>query len=364
MIRCVHRATHSGKSAGSRPTGTATRVVAVLVVAMSLGACASTSQRAANEAGEQDVLSGIPVPESADEARSLARQAYGAGDLDGALYMLVQAVRLDPEDAQSLYSIGAIHETKGNTELAARAYSQAVEIDPSHALAQQQHGSMLMKAGDLRAARKALQIAIDNDSTLWRPHDLLGVIADMEERYKDAIAHYSAAIALRPTAASIVNNRGYSKYLAGMIEAAEADFRLALEIDASHQRAWQNLGLIYARQKKYDEARWAMEMYMPKHVAANDIGYVAMLDGEFERAALLFEEAIRLSPRYYPTAEANMRELERRRPSNQVLSLGNNAGNDSSSPLQQIQVEPEPYTEADAETGSPQAAVTSAATTR
>lgn len=350
-----------------RQTGM-TRLATLLLVVATISGCASTSQRQGDAADERAALSGLPVASSADEARTLAREAYSKRDLDLTVYLLTQAVEMDPEDAQSMYAIGAIQESKGNTEFAARAYSRAVEVDPSHALAQQQHGTMLLRAGDRKGARKALEAAIKEDATLWRAHDLLGVIADMDEEYDDAIAHYSAAIALRPTAASIVNNRGYSKYLAGRLDAAEADFRLALEIDASHQRAWQNLGLIYARQKKYDQARWAMEMYMPKHVAANDIGYIAMLDGEYDRAAALFEEAILLSPRYYPTAVANQRELERRSRPNGALALREADAAELESLLHPVQVEPTVYSESlpapsadDVPSGSPQAAVSDGA---
>jgi Flp pilus assembly protein TadD len=49
------------------------------------------------------------------------------------------------------------------------------------------------------------------------------------------------------------------------------------------------------------------------HVAANDVGYIAMLSGDYAMAEVLFADAIRLSPRYYETANENTAELRRRR---------------------------------------------------
>ena len=48
-------------------------------------------------------------------------------------------------------------------------------------------------------------------------------------------------------------------------------------------------------------------------MAANDVGYIAMISGDYAAAELLFADAIRLSPRYYETANENAAELRRRR---------------------------------------------------
>jgi len=256
---------------------------------------------------------------SADDARRQAAEAYAAGDLETALVMFVEAASLDPQDSHSLYAIGAIHENRGNQEQAVRAYRRAVEVNPKHALAQQQLGAAQLRARDLDAAEASLNAALAADPKLWRAHDLLGVIADMREQHEEAIAHYSSAIALQPSEPSIVNNRGYSYYLSGDYDAAEADFRLALRIDQNYGRAWQNLGLVRARQQRYDEARGMMERVVPRHVAANDAGYIAMLNGDYPQARALFTDAISLSPRYYPTAVENLSKLDQRQSSSDLL---------------------------------------------
>jgi len=256
---------------------------------------------------------------SADDARRQAAEAYAAGDRETALVMFVEAASLDPQDSHSLYAIGAIHENRGNQELAVRAYRRAVEVNPKHALAQQQLGAAQLRARDLDAAQASLNAALAADPKLWRAHDLLGVIADMREQHDEAVAHYSSAIALQPSEPSIVNNRGYSYYLSGDYNAAEADFRLALRIDQNYGRAWQNLGLVRARQQRYDEARGMMERVVARHVAANDVGYIAMLNGDYSEARVLFTDAISLSPRYYPTAVDNLAKLDERQSSSDLL---------------------------------------------
>lgn len=294
-----------------------------LLVAGLLGGCASVPASGPAAAGGSDALyegqpetvyaTEFPVSSAAD-ARQRAAEALAEGDTDRALYMYVQAVRLDPEDSESLYRIGALHERRGNRNLAARAFARAVEIDPEHAAALEGLGIAYFGARETEAAQDVLEraVAADSGARLWRAHNVLGVIADMAGEHAAAVEHYSAALTARPGAASLLNNRGYSKYLAGDFEAAAADFRAALEADPDYPRAWENLGLLHARQGNYATALSALSRVKERHVAANDVGYIAMLDGDYAAAERLFDQAKRESPRYYETAEKNLAELRRR----------------------------------------------------
>jgi Flp pilus assembly protein TadD len=235
--------------------------------------------------------------------------------------MLLQAVELDPRDADSMHAVGAIHARKGNAELAARAYAHAVEMDGNHALALQDLGVARFREQETDAAKLLLERAVAADPALWRAHNVLGVIADERGDHHGAARHYSAALALRPGTASILNNRGYSNYMAGNFDSAEADLLAAVAADPRYGRAWHNLGLLYARQRRYGFALSALSNVMARYVAANDVGYVAMQDGDYDAASMLFEEAIRLSPRYYAMAEQNFAELRTRRGGDAVLSI-------------------------------------------
>lgn len=294
-----------------------------LLVAGLVTGCASVPETPAGRdgspgaglySGQPETVYATEFPvESAEDARRRAAEALNERDTDRALYFYVQAVDLDPEDADSLYRIGAIHERKGNRNLAVRAFARAIELEPAHGPALEGLGVAYFEARETERARETLERAIAADPTRWRAENVLGVIADMDGQYEAAIAHYSAALALRPGSASLLNNRGYSRYLAGDHEAAEADFRAALAANADYERAWQNIGLLYARQRKYGLALNAMSNVMARHVAANDIGYIAMLDGDYNAAEILFTEAKRASPRYYETVEKNLVELRSRR---------------------------------------------------
>jgi len=272
--------------------------------------------------GEPDALHATEYPvDSAAEGRARAQEALASRDVDLALYLYIQAVNLEPDDTESLFMIGAIHENRGNSELAARAFAEVCELEPENAMAQQGLGIALFDSRRFEEAVVPLTRAVELDPTLWRVHNTLGIIADRNEQYDLAVSHYTSAIDLQPMLASVRNNRGYSKYLAGDLEAAKRDFLVATDIDPQYERAWRNLGLVYAREKNYDLALRTMKRAIPEHVALNDVGYVAMLDGNYGVARRMFEDAVVKSPRFYQTAQDNLTELRRLTSSSPLLAV-------------------------------------------
>lgn len=284
-----------------RVVGTAWLALCVLAAGGCSGALA---RRAADEA---------PAVRSSEDARGRAIAARAQGDLDLALRLFVEAVEANPSDVDSLFAIGALYDQREDKVRAARAYARVVQIDPAHAAALEGLGLCYFEDRQLEQARPLLTRAAVADRTLWRSHNALGLIADALGEHAVALTHFDAALALRPGTAAILNNRGYSSYLAGKFSDAERDFRAALTADSSYERAWHNSGLLHARRGDYESAVSTLSRVTTPHVAANDIGYIAMLNGDYAWAERLFADAMRLSPRYYATADENAAELRRRR---------------------------------------------------
>jgi Flp pilus assembly protein TadD len=288
----------------ARP-GVRPRAAAILTLAL-LGAvagCAGAPEQADAEAATPAVV----------DARTEASEARAKGDLEAALRLFVEAAEQNPTDAEAFFEIGSIYDQRGDAALAARAYSRAVQIDPQHSRALEGLGLRYFADRQLDQAYPLLQRAAAADAELWRAHNALGLIADTRGEHEAAAAHFAAALAVRPGSATILNNRGYSSYLAGNFDAAERDFRAALSADPGYEKAWQNLGLLYARRGEYRMALATLGRVVEEYVAANDVGYIAMLSGDYTAAERLFAEAIRLSPRYYQAANENTAELRRRR---------------------------------------------------
>ncbi len=203
--------------------------------------------------GEPEVVFATEFPlDSAEEAVTRADRALLQGDMDLALYMYVRAYDMQKDNLHALMRIGRIHESRGNNELAKRAFTTVVRIDPTHTEALQSLGLIYLHAKRHDEALILLERAVAGDPTLWRAQNGIGVIADIRREHDTAIGAYDAALAINPNAPSVLNNRGYSLYLDGQYPEAARDFIAAAEMGV--EKAWLNLGLVLARQKRYSEA--------------------------------------------------------------------------------------------------------------
>ena len=274
-----------------------------------------SSKNQANEStglyeGEPEVVFATEFPvESAEEAVARADHALVQGDMDLALYMYVRAYDMDNENLHALMRIGGIHESRDNYELAKRAFTAVLQVDPTHPKALQSLGLIYLQAKRHDEALALLEQAVAwssffGDPTLWRAQNGIGVIADIRGDHDKAISAYDAALATNPNASSVLNNRGYSYYLEGQYQQATRDFVAAADLGL--ERAWLNLGLVQARQKKYSVAVHTMTRLVASEVAYNDVGYIAMRQGDLGIAESYFRKAIQISPRYFEAAQRSL----------------------------------------------------------
>jgi Tfp pilus assembly protein PilF len=293
--------------------------IGVMVCAALLSGCASMGEtsdgQSAAEArpsfydgGEPEVVFATEFPvESVEDAIARADQALGGRDMDLALYMYVRAYDLDKENVYALQRIGEIHDARGNARLASMAFNAALRYDPANAIVLQSLGLIYLHAKRHDEAESLLQRAIAEDPSLWRSHSGIGILADMRGEHQQAIESHDAALAVNPNDVSLRNNRGYSLYLAGEYAEAAEDFTTAGIGGA--ERAWLNLGLVRARQKRYPEAVQMMSRAVDREVAFNDVGYIAMRQGDLGVAEIYFQKAIEVAPRYFEEAQRNLDEL-------------------------------------------------------
>jgi Tfp pilus assembly protein PilF len=261
--------------------------------------------------GEPEVVFATEFPvESAQEAIARADRALANGDTDLALYMYVRAYDLEKDNVHALARIGEIHESRDNMQLATSVFTSILRLDPAHTGALQSLGLIYLQLRRHDEAQALLERAVAENPALWRAQNGIGVIADMRGEHTKASDAFNAALAANPGNASLLNNRGYSLYLDGRYSEAAEDFVAAAMQGA--ERAWLNLGLVRARQKKYSEAVRMMRRTVDSEVAYNDVGYIAMRQGDLAVAESYFRKAIAASPRYFEVAQRNLTELRDR----------------------------------------------------
>ena len=282
-----------------------------------LSGCASTPEandEAMADAGLNDdsidVLFATEFPVSSEEeAIARADQAIREGEIDKALFYYGRALKFRPDNVDLLVIIAEAQFRRQNFAFAKRAFLMAKHHDPNDSRALEGLGLIYMSEGRDADAVSNLTSAVANDEKLWRSHNALGVYADKADDYPAAQQHYNLALSINPDAAHVLNNRGYSKYLAGDIQGATLDFFTAAN-DRGFSQAWVNLGKIYAEEGMYHDAISTYKLVMSEPSALNNTGYSAIENGDFIKAEHYLSEAIRLSPTYFPSAEENLALLQ------------------------------------------------------
>ena len=294
------------------------KISSILAIAMVSSACVSAPSHGntgamADDFGDDslDVLFATEFPvASKDEAMAKASLAYRDREFDKSQFYLVRALKFDVTDVNVLAQIGNLHVLQGNGLLAGRAFNFALQHDPQHAESLQGLGLLYFRAGNDDKARELLELSVAGSAGMWRAYNALGVIADRDKNYELALEYYNTALEIQPRSDSILVNRGYSRYLNKNYHDAALDFyEVAKRSD--NPKAWRNLAMVYARQGWYDAALESYMEVLDAPEAHNQIGAIAMDNGDTDAALFFLNEAVRLSPTYFANAEKNLAELRR-----------------------------------------------------
>ncbi len=113
-------------------------------------------------------------------------------------------------------------------------------------------------------------------------------------QYPESIQRYHRLIRDDPKNAALVSNLAFTIMESGDEISAEAEYRHALTIDSNYENAAVDLGLLLARQRRYQEALALLVPAIGESAAHHNLGVIAIDCGdectarqEFERAASL-----------------------------------------------------------------------------
>lgn len=306
-----------------------------------LSACANQSTQP--KAFDSALYDGRPVETLSSDAAPLTEtEAIQRGDYalknnntDLALYEYLRS--LDFPDTQyrdkTLYTVGRIHQSRGNLDLSEQAYLLALEANPNNILVLEQLGSNYTKQGDKKqgesyflrainadqlrlASREKIdaanisvaqidQLSSDNNSPALA-YMGLGILYDVKAQHDVAKGFYRHALHIQPKSSKALMNMGYSYYMSGEYAPAKRYTLAALEQDGNNQRAQNNLALIYLGEGETQRALNVFMRFMDAPEALNNVGYFLILQGKPEQAIPFLQQAIDKKPSYYKVANENL----------------------------------------------------------
>jgi Tfp pilus assembly protein PilF len=245
------------------------KTLAVLVLAVTLGACASGAADGQSPvAADAGTFAPEPLLERADTALDEGLMEVAMGH-----YQVV--LRHQPDNARARLGMAEITLAAGDLPAARTAFEAQTTHPELGPRAYQGLGLAYLKAGRPDKARAPLEAAVLADSFLWRAWNGLGTVHDREENWTEAQRCYDAALAAAPPGAAgiIHNNMGFSLILQGRHAEATAHLMEAARRDRTQTLPRTNLRLALAWQGRYDEA---VAGARPAERAAvlNNVGYV------------------------------------------------------------------------------------------
>lgn len=239
-------------------------------------------------------------------ALSVAERALDEGNLDTALASLNRLVQADSQNVAALQLLARLHAITGNAEQQRAVVEMILGIRPEDPQSLEYLGLLALDAGQLAAATEYLELAIAGDPNRWSALNGLGIIADEQQHYEAAQAYFLRGLTIVPGHPKLTANLGWSLVLGGETQAAEIQLRKALERAPDVVTTKSNLAFCIALQGRYDEALQIYSELYGASVAANNVGYAALVRRDRERAKVYLQDAMQLKPSFYIKASNNM----------------------------------------------------------
>lgn len=251
------------------------------------------------------------IPDVANDSTLLmqAELAMDSGDLGAALEHINKLLQSNPDDVRGLQMLLSLHTANNNVQGQRASARKLLELRPRHGQSFERLGLLALAGGRLELAADFLEEAVAVDPDRWAAWNGLGVVADAQARYDDAQNYYLRGLQIIPGHPRLIANLGWSNLLSGHVQEAEHLLRESAKNAPNDLTTRSNLAFCVALQGRYQEAVHLYENLYGKSVAANNVGYAALLRDDIEIASHYFKEAMRLEPSFYRRAANNLQQV-------------------------------------------------------
>jgi Tfp pilus assembly protein PilF len=271
--------------------------------------CASTPK---DDAAGQPVAAPVSDKTKKEQEARFIKDIYRAldeGNIATADALLVRVVQINRKSVEARLARGEIFLQQANYGPAIKIFRTLIKEKKLVARSYQGLGVARLQLGQPVAAKQAFDKAVSLDGELWRTWNGLGYYYDSVKDWKQAEQSYNRALKLRRDKPTLFNNRGFSKLMQSRYKDAIVDFQTALQLNPHLKVTRMNIRLAQAWLGRYVEAiAGASKKDLPE--VLNNIGYVAMLKGEYTAAQAYFSRAMELSPSFNEAAANNLKKLE------------------------------------------------------
>ena len=229
-------------------------------------------------------------------------------DLQNTISTLHNVLRADPKNYDAHLKLGEIYLQMAEPAEAIKQFTAALPSSEHDARAKEGLGLAFLKLGDNASAQRYFSEALSDDDKLWRAHLGIAELADQARDWAAAEKSYQAAIAASPQSAAIYNNLGLSYTRQRRYDEAIAQFQKSLSLRAS-PAARANMRFAYAMKGDYLTALAGVSRENLSD-ALNNVGYAAMMRGDYDAAEAYLTRAVESRASFHSQAADNLRMLK------------------------------------------------------
>jgi serine/threonine-protein kinase len=198
------------------------------------------------EQNKEPVLNSTGIRSSETSAQDLLRRGEDKsqnGDYTGAIEDFNQALRLDPNSADTYNNRGLVRYRLGDKPGAMADFNQALRLNPNSADTYNNRGSILAEQSDIKGAMADFDQALRLDPNLANAYNNRGVIRRRLGDTEGAIKDFNQALVIKDNYLEAYKNRGLARTDLGDIQGAMEDFNQAIWSDPNSADAYKNRGL-------------------------------------------------------------------------------------------------------------------------
>lgn len=278
-----------------------------------LTACNPSNIKELEERGNQeteDILqsAGLDVA-SVDDAVIKAEKAIQNGKTDLAQLYYIKAYNMDQNNSQVLQKMSDLYINLKKYDLAEVSFNLILKQQQDDLKTMEQYGLLLINMRNYPKAEDYLNRVIAKQQS-WRAYNGLGIIANVQGDVQKAETLFKKADGILPNSPDLLNNIGFALYSANKLDEAASYYIKALQINPGFKKAIYNYGLLQARLSHYEQAYTAFTKIASPAEANNNIGYIAMMNGDYTEANSYLQEAIQSAPEFYQKANDNLMRLD------------------------------------------------------
>ncbi len=212
----------------------------------------------------------------------------------------LEALRLDPEQAEVRHSLAVIYRGSGDTERAIEELHRELELRPNSDTAHLMLGEILSDKGQIDAAEQEFRQAVAVRPNFWGNYDALGLALYRAGRFPAAVSAFERVTELQPDNASGYQRLGAVLNATGDAAKAIVNYERALQLTPT-AKTYAGLGFIYYGQQRFADAaqayRRALELDPVSHITFRNLGDVYQRMGRRDEARAAFTKAAGIADR-------------------------------------------------------------------